>query len=339
MIQLAGRARPDKAREDHRPDGRSSSSTTSRATCTARRSTPRGTRSRFPRCTPCSRRCRSLAKKPATPAAVLPLRPKKNLIAGPSSTKAGLSTSTRPKLAQGSSKIFGRARGHRRHHLRRADADASAAPGERRPGRRQLLPLQARPAKDDPRVTGKDLNSDGIAQDFDPSRAARSSGSPSTATATTCSRHHATPVPARRAYASSAAPTPDCQPALRDRARQRHQVVPVHRLQRLDALRRHRRRRRRSAGSGRALERGEEPRARPPDRRPARPVQAGRADERLRHARQGLAPTRRRRAAIVGLLLVALFLLVLYRFLGLVAVARARDLRRPSCTRRSCSST
>ena len=42
-------------------------------------------------------------------------------------------------------------------------------------------------------------------------------------------------------------------------------------------------------------------------------------------------------AALIGLLVVALFLLIFYRFLGLIAVARPRDLRRPSSTRRSCS--
>ena len=45
-----------------------------------------------------------------------------------------------------------------------------------------------------------------------------------------------------------------------------------------------------------------------------------RAHRRLGHARQGLAASEAKIAALIGLLLVAVFLLVLYRFLGVVAV-------------------
>ena len=66
---------------------------------------------------------------------------------------------------------------------------------------------------------------------------------------------------------------------------------------------------------------------------------ADRAHRRLGHARQGLAASRRRSPRSIGLLVVAIFLLILYRFLGVVAVHRPRHLRGASSTRRSCSST
>ena len=77
---------------------------------------------------------------------------------------------------------------------------------------------------------------------------------------------------------------------------------------------------------------GEGPRDRPPDRRAAGQVRAARAHRRLGDARQGLADEAKN-AALVGLLVVALFLLLVYRFLGLVAVIGLGDLRRASSTR------
>ena len=67
--------------------------------------------------------------------------------------------------------------------------------------------------------------------------------------------------------------------------------------------------------------------------------QSGRPHRRLRDARQGLAGRGASSAAIAGLVVVALFLLLFYRFLGVVAVIGLGDLRGASCTRRSCSST
>ena len=64
---------------------------------------------------------------------------------------------------------------------------------------------------------------------------------------------------------------------------------------------------------------GEEPRARAPDRRLARHLHHARADRHLRDARRRLAEEAWK-AAIAGLLVVALFLLVFYRVLGVVAV-------------------
>ena len=60
-------------------------------------------------------------------------------------------------------------------------------------------------------------------------------------------------------------------------------------------------------------------------------VRRARAHRRLGDARQGLARAGADRGARRAASLVALFLLVLYRFLGLVAVHRPRHLRRASC--------
>ena len=84
--------------------------------------------------------------------------------------------------------------------------------------------------------------------------------------------------------------------ALRDRARQRDPVVPADRLHAVPG--RHRPDgRRRADHRARVARRGEEPRARAPDRCAARQVRDGRALRRLGHARPGLAaPGAQRRA-------------------------------------------
>ena len=94
----------------------------------------------------------------------------------------------------------------------------------------------------------------------------------------------------RSAASSSATTTPE----LRDRPRRPDLLVPddrLHEVRRRDRPDRHRRRDHRSP----VPERGEQPRARAPDRRAAGQVRHRRAHRRLRDARQGLAAPGARR--------------------------------------------
>ena len=174
-----------------------------------------------------------------------------------------------------------------------------------------------------PEMTGADLQLSRHPAGLRPAdRRSRSSRSTSRTRARTSSR---TSRATRRSAASSlqhrsaaARATPTLQPALRDRARPRDQVVAADRLQRVperdlgrqrrpDHRELHRSRRRRiSRSCSRRV------RCRSSSSRSTRPR------SRRRSARTRCR--RRRSPAIVGLLAVALFLLLFYRFLGLIAV-------------------
>ena len=129
---------------------------------------------------------------------------------------------------------------------------------------------------------------------------------------------HARPLPARQASLSSAA-------ALRDRARPPDQVVPADRLHRQLARQRHQRQR--ADHRARLVQRGEEPRARPPDRARCRTSSATLESTNVSATLGKDSLQQAKRAAIGGLIAVVIFLLLLYRFMGIDRGARPRHLR------------
>ena len=259
--------------------------------------------------------------KTGTPTAYYLFDKNKKLIAGPTDTRERRFNAKRPTVPKGG-KVF--AVPEKTVVITCAPTPENVCPGATRARRDDLLlPLQVRP--DEPGREQAHPGDDGRGPEVVGTRPT----STESASRSSCSRSRARAsqrVPADHAQPRPARPALEDAAALRDRARRRDQVVPADRLHRPVALERDQRRR--PDHGHRLLRRGEGPRARPPDRRPAGRVQADRA---LATSRRRSARTRCKQAktaALIGLLVVALFLLIFYRFLGVIAVIGLGDLRR-----------
>ena len=214
---------------------------------------------------------------------VLPVRQEQEADRRARPTRASASSTPKHPTVPKGGKVFAVPEKHRRHHLH-ADAPERVPAATRPIGTTYYYLFKYDPTNPDetkriPEMTGGELKSSGHAGRLRPVRPA---GRPP--------RVHLEGQPRFQRITRDALPArPPLEDAaaVRDRARPRHQVVPADRLHRPVALERDQRRR--PDHEHRHVRRGEGPRDRPPDRRPAARVQADRALGRLGDARQGLA--------------------------------------------------